>query len=66
VIFKAINFNEADVDMSLNPSNGVVRYEFIEAIVRIAIEKYMIKGTAATEQEALKQLLSQVLLPQIH
>ena len=35
-----INYSEVESDM--NPDNGVVRHEFIEAIVRIAVEKYQI------------------------
>jgi hypothetical protein len=52
VIFKAINYND-DTDSELNPTSGVVRYEFIEFIVRVALEKYYRKGSAKSEEEAV-------------
>ena len=51
VIFKAVNYTE--IESELNPTSGVVRYEFIETIVRVAIEKYKVKGTAETADVAL-------------
>jgi hypothetical protein len=52
IIFKAINYNEQESD--INPQNGVVRHEFIEAIVRIAVEKYMHRGSAPDELSAVQ------------
>jgi hypothetical protein len=60
VIFKAVNFNESG-EQELNPTHGVVRYEFIETIVRVAIEKFRVKGTAASDAEAVRILLYEVL-----
>jgi hypothetical protein len=62
VIFKAVNFNEMG-DQELNPSHGVVRYEFVETIVRVAVEKFMVKGTAKSEGEAVQRLLFEMLAP---
>jgi len=59
VIFKAVNFTETESE--LNPTHGIVRYEFIETLVRVAVEKYMIKGNAANEGEALRRLFSEIL-----
>ena len=42
-IFKAVNFTDNETD--LNPDFGVVRYEFLETIVRVAIEKFKNKGS---------------------
>jgi hypothetical protein len=61
VVFKAVNFTELESD--LNPAHGVVRYEFVETIVRVAIEKFLVKGTAQTEAEAVKRLLMEILDP---
>jgi hypothetical protein len=63
VIFKAVNFNE--MESTLNPTHGVVRYEFIETIIRVAVEKYKVQGTAQTEDEAVKRMLYELLAPKI-
>lgn len=39
------------------PDRGMVRHEFLEGIIRIAEEKYMINGDVATYTEACTQLL---------
>lgn len=52
VQWTAVNYNEGPAE--LNPLNGVVRYEFVEFIVRIAIEKFMVRGECKTEYEAVK------------
>ena len=46
-IFKAVNYTQFTSD--LNPSHGVVRYEFLETIVRVAIEKYKNEGPAISK-----------------
>ena len=59
VIFKAVNFTE--IESELNPAHGIVRYEFIETLVRVAVEKYMIKGKAKNEAEAVRMLFDKIL-----
>ena len=59
VIFKAVNYTE--IDSKLNPASGVVRYEFTELIIRVAIEKYKVKGPAETADVALQMLLDEIL-----
>lgn len=51
-IFRAVNFSDAEEP--LNPDHGVVRYEFLETLVRVAIEKFKVKGSCKTEDEAVK------------
>ena len=46
VIFKAVNFTTET--NALNPDHGVVRYEFLECLVRVGIEKFKVKGSCHT------------------
>jgi hypothetical protein len=59
VIFKAVNYTE--LENTLNPTYGVVRYEFIETLVRVAIEKYFVKRTVDSEQAALEKLFALIV-----
>ena len=59
VIFKAVNYTE--IESELNPTSGVVRYEFIETIIRVAVEKYKVKGSAETADIALQMLMDHIL-----
>jgi len=59
-IFKAVNYTE--FTSSLNPLNGVVRYEFLETIIRVAIEKYKVQGTW-TKLEAIQKFMTEVVDP---
>ena len=42
----------------LIPERGMVRHEFLEAIIRIAEEKYMINGDCTVYSEAVQHLLN--------
>ena len=42
----------------LIPERGMVRHEFLEGIVRIAEEKYMINGNCTSYAEAVQHLLT--------
>ena len=61
-IFRAVNFTDAD--SPLNPDHGVVRYEFLETLVRVAIEKFKVKGSCKEDDEAVKMMISEILAPQ--
>jgi len=57
-----VNFNEGP-NSDLNPLNGVVRYEFVEFLVRVAIEKFMVRGSCKSEYEAVKTMIDTILVP---
>jgi hypothetical protein len=68
--------NLADLDFNLkgalfnevknnprNPANSLVRYQFLEIIVRLALDKYLRKKIVASPTEAVTQLLNQDMWP---
>ena len=60
--FYAVNFEgEAQDD---NPDKALIRFEFIELLVRVAKEKYRAGGPCATVAEAFEMLLDRNVLPQ--
>jgi len=48
-----------------NPDRALVRYQFMEGLVRIADQKYIGSGMASTYSEALKLLLQEHVVPYI-
>jgi hypothetical protein len=49
-MFITVNANRSG---PTNPSNALVRYQFMEFIIRCAIEKYFASGKVETELEAI-------------
>jgi hypothetical protein len=65
--------NLADLDFNLkgalfnevknnprNPANSLVRYQFLEIIVRLALDKYLRKKVVATPSEAVQKLFEEM------
>jgi len=50
-------------DQGDNPDNALVRYEFIELLVRIAREKYMRPPSEMKYDEAFEKLMNDIILP---
>ena len=44
----------------LNPANDLVRFEFMEIFLRIAIDKYFKSGECETQDQALAKLLGEM------
>ena len=59
--FKATNFEEEDQDG--NDDNALVRFEFLEIIVRIAQCKFIEYGTMTDLAEATEKLIVEHILP---
>ena len=57
VLFIAANYEVEDQDD--NPDLALIRFEYIELLVRIAIEKYKKTGECKTACEAFDHLLQQ-------
>ena len=55
--------NVSDNDNSVNPANAMVRYEFIEFLVRMAKYKYKEAGLVATCAESFEKLINELVLP---
>lgn len=68
--------NLADLDFNLkgalfnevknnprNPANSLVRYQFLEIIVRLALDKYLRKKVVTTHSEAVDKLLNEDMWP---
>ena len=62
--FKAANFEEEDQEN--NDDNQLVRFEFLEMLVRIAKGKFIDFGSMDSVSEALKRLLEKYVLPMEH
>jgi len=52
-----ITTNAVSVKQPFNPDRALVRYQFMEILVRIAVDKYVKQKVCATPSEALKLLL---------
>ncbi len=39
-----------------NPPNGLVRYQFLEILMRVALKKYYVGGVVLTQREAVRML----------
>lgn len=46
-----------------NPANGLVRYQFLEILMRLALKKYYISGLTGNQGEAVAKLVDKHLLP---
>jgi hypothetical protein len=68
--------NLADLDFNLkgalfnevknnprNPANSLVRYQFLEIIVRLALDKYLRKKVVSSPSEAVQKLLNEDMWP---
>lgn len=64
-----INWNSANLSTNkgliFNPGNALVRYEFMEIIVRVANDKFCRPKTVKTIKKALKKLMSENIFPNI-
>jgi len=49
-----------------NPDKQLVRFEFIELLIRIAAEKYRRTGRTQTHSEALQLLINDNVIPHSH
>ena len=49
--------------MVCDPEKGLVRYEFLELLVRIAARKYLYTKIVETKAEALEMLMKEVIKP---
>ncbi len=61
VLFIAANY-EID-DQSDNPDQALIRFEFIELLVRIAIEKYKKRGMFNTAFQSFEHLILTNIIP---
>ena len=61
-MFIAANVSDKDNELS-NPVNALVRYEFIEFLVRIAKYKYKEAGLVATAAESFERLMIELVTP---
>lgn len=59
-MFITVNANRSG---PTNPSNALVRFQFMEFIIRCAIEKYFASGKVETELEAIKKFNLEYLIP---
>ena len=59
--FVAANYEEEDLEG--NDDNALVRYEFLEMLVRISKGKFIDFGAMNSEADALKRLLERYVLP---
>ena len=63
-LFIAVNSNANPiVHTKYNSSKGIIRYEFVEAIIKIALKRYIEFGTAKSESEAMHQFWLEYLEP---
>jgi hypothetical protein len=63
-LFIAVNSNQNPiVHTKFNSSKGIIRYEFLEAVMKAAVKRYFEYGTAETEAEAMHQFWTQCLQP---
>jgi len=60
-LFIATNFEEEQQEE--NPDKALIRFEFIELLVRIAREKYWKTGVTKTVTEAFEKLLKDKVQP---
>ena len=51
------------VQTKYNSSKGIIRYEFFEAVIKVAVKRYIEFGSAKSEAEAMKQFWEDVLEP---
>lgn len=61
-MFIAANVSDKDNEHS-NPVNALVRYEFIEFLVRMAKYKYKEAGMVATTAESFERLMNELVTP---
>jgi len=50
-------------DQALNPDKALIRFEFVELLVRVAKERYWKDGACKTVCEALEMLMEKEVLP---
>ena len=60
-LFIAANYMDSKVDQGNNSVNDLIRFEFLEIIVRIVKAKYVETGTFSTLYEGLVHLFNEVL-----
>lgn len=60
-LFVQVNYDPEDNEF--NPGNELVRYEFMELLVRCAKVKYKDTGMVKTFSQALDMLLSENIIP---
>jgi hypothetical protein len=59
--FVMVNFEE--VDQGDNPNKALIRFEFIEMLVRMAKDKYFRPGIASSVTEAFEMVIEKNLMP---
>lgn len=64
-MFIAVNvdLDDEDGEGDDNPENALVRYEFIEILVRISKEKFFKTGTCPDMASSLEMLLQRHIMP---
>ena len=63
-LFISVNSNlNPKVHTKLNSSKGIIRYEFFEAVMKVAVKRYIEFGSANSEAEAMKQFWEEYLEP---
>jgi NLR family CARD domain-containing protein 3 len=62
-MFIAVNFDIGDDDGGDNPEGALIRYEFIELLVRLARDKFFKPGTSETVAEGLQMLINRHIKP---
>ena len=66
-IFVAANFEESTtpLEAAANDDNALVRFEFVEILVRIALAKYIASRHMADASDAVQKLLEECVLPRL-
>jgi hypothetical protein len=63
-LFIAVNSNQNPiVHTKYNSSKGIIRYEFFEAVMKVAVKRYIEFGSAKSEAEAMRQFWEEYLEP---
>ena len=62
-LFIAVNV-EVGEDQGDNPDGALIRFEFIEILVRIAQEKFLKPGICKTLSEGLEMLIERHIIPE--
>ena len=63
-LFIAVNSNlNPKVQTKYNNSKGIIRYEFFEAMIKVAVKRYIEYGSAQSEAEAMKLFWEECLEP---
>jgi hypothetical protein len=67
-IFAAVNFEESDGDSAENmenDDNGMMRFEFLEGIVRTAFGRFIFSGEMKDASDACQMFIDKIVIPRV-